>query len=97
MTLGSIMSVGLVSSAVSDTPILAFWCVRVYSDVIGQQKGKTMTIIETQKAGSKGAQGKVRIYNIEGPKEETIIGFWQWLKDQGVIERFEVSKQEASA
>jgi hypothetical protein len=48
-----------------------------------------MTIIETQKAESKGAQGKVRIYNIEGPQEETIIGFWQWLKNQGVIEGFE--------
>lgn len=97
MIWGSIGSVGLVSSGVSDTPILALRCVVVYSEPIGQQKGKTMTIIETQKAASKGAQGKVRIYNIEGPREETIIGFWQWLKDQGVIERFEISKQEASA
>lgn len=89
MILGSIGSVGLGSLAVSDTPILALWCVRVYSDVIGQKKGKTMTIIETQKAANRGTEAKVRIYNIEGPKEETIIGFWQWLKDQGVIEGFE--------
>jgi hypothetical protein len=68
---------------------LAFGCVRVYSDVIGQKKGKTMTIIETQKAANRGAEAKVRIYNIEGPQEETIIGFWQWLKNQGVIEGFE--------
>ena len=89
MILGSIGSVGLGSSAVSDTPILALGCVRVYSDVIGHKKGKTMTIIETQKAANRGTEAKVRIYNIEGPQEETIIGFWQWLKNQGVIEGFE--------
>jgi hypothetical protein len=48
-----------------------------------------MTIIETQKAANRGTEAKVRIYNIEGPKDETIIGFWQWLKNQGVIEGFE--------
>ena len=68
---------------------LALWCVGVYSGAIGHKKGKTMTIIETQKAANRGTEAKVRIYNIEGPKDETIIGFWQWLKNQGVIEGFE--------
>ena len=50
-----------------------------------------MTIIETQKA-PKGTEPKVRIYNIEGPREETIIDFWQWLKDTGVIQDFEAKR-----
>lgn len=30
------------------------------------------------------------VYNITGPQRETIEGFWDYLKEQGVIEGYEI-------
>lgn len=50
-----------------------------------------MTITETQKPVGKNAEGKVRVYEIDGPSLETVTSFWQWLKDQGTIEDYKIS------
>lgn len=31
-----------------------------------------------------------RVYNITGPKRETVESFWEWLKAQGTIESYEI-------
>ena len=50
-----------------------------------------MTITETQNPKGNNKEGKVRVYNIAGPSQETVTDFWQWLKSQGVIKDFEIS------
>ena len=50
-----------------------------------------MIITETQKPVGKNTQGKVRVYEIDGPSLETVTSFWQWLKDQGTIEDYKIS------
>ena len=34
-----------------------------------------------------------RVYNITGPKKETIESFWNWLKTNKVIESFETTEK----
>ena len=33
-----------------------------------------------------------RVYNITGPKRESVESFWEWLKAQGVIEGYEIAE-----
>ena len=47
-----------------------------------------MTIIETQNPIGKNTEGTTREYHIEGPSPETVISFWRWLVDRGVIQSF---------
>jgi len=34
-----------------------------------------------------------RVYNITGPKRESIESFWNYLKSTGVIERYEIAER----
>ena len=34
-----------------------------------------------------------RVYNISGPKKETVESFWNWLKANGVIDSFEIAEK----
>jgi hypothetical protein len=49
-----------------------------------------MTIIETQNPTDKNKDGKVRLYEINGPSVETVASFWDWLKSNGTIQDYEV-------
>jgi hypothetical protein len=67
--------------------------VGVYSRAMSNttREEKHMTITETQKPVGKNAEGKVRVYEIDGPSLETVTSFWQWLKDQRTIEDYKIS------
>ncbi len=34
--------------------------------------------------------GKTRIYNIDGPKFESVVSFWDYLVERGIIEKYTV-------
>ena len=69
-------------------------CVVVYSMSITQTKGHKMRVKEIQHK----IEGKtiVRHYNLvnppEGPQQETVRSFFQWLVDNKTIAAFEISK-----
>lgn len=49
-----------------------------------------MTIIETQNPIGNEKEGKVRVYEINGPQDETITSFWDYLKANRIIQDYRV-------
>jgi hypothetical protein len=35
-----------------------------------------------------------RVYNIEGPQIATIVSFWEWLKQERIIENYSITERE---
>ena len=50
----------------------------------------TTVIIEKQNPTSKKDDGVMRRYEIEGPRSESVVSFWDWLVERGIIESFEI-------
>lgn len=48
----------------------------------------TTTVIETQH------DGKTRFYNIDGPQFTTVLKFWNWLEETGVIDSYTIWKED---